>query len=761
MRIHTHAQRPRGIASLLAILFLAILGAFAVTMMSMTMKNTQMAYSQTGAERALMNAESGLRFMTWKFSTVTMPSTLIGVITDAQAKTLWPTVITNIKSDLTTNMPTVPKDNTDADGTASSTTLHIGPVACGNDIKFDVYAKPSPDYPTSSQVIQIKAIGQYGSGTNQNKRVMTMNCLMQKNLRYGVVAKIPIQLGKNTLVEGDVYYAAANSKGATVPPVLSVSDFRYTSGTTSDALTTKIQTFQTFLANTSNYNGVDNRVRPTDPAWPTLIAAGYSDYNGDGYIDEYDIALKYFDSSGDHRISQSEFSSAAPNDPNLFYVIDKSLGKPWASTDTPRQGYDDGYVDGLDPYAKVKGTIRIWDSKSALASRIAPAFSGGIPDAMQGVLASADGYTPAVLYEQNSTTDPAVTMTPSSFSMGPFLALAGTNAGSNSTPSATPSATVTTPTTARMYANTTVPISGTKSINTGILKSNALVTSWTSNSSTIASTSGSGSSTVVLKVTENVPYGSTSPRSTVTRPVVTGINFKNCVIPRGTNALFVNCTFDGVTFVDGAYNLTQDTAGYSNGNNLRFEGCTFTGPLVQGDALNTGSYKAVCPTNYTDYTNSWEFTGATTIDLRATTEGGIGSLDGTVDSADLAAIKEQATIMAPQTNIEMGSYTNPASAQCSFQGIVVAGCFDVRGTANIDGTIIVPATAAGNVTLGYFGADDNSTNQGQPDPTLKNSGFGSYGRIYIRFNPFRTLPDGINLAMAILPDISSRHEVPQ
>ena len=49
---------------------------------------------------------------------------------------------------------------------------------------------------------------------------------------------------------------------------------------------------------------------------------------------------------------------------------------------------------------------------------------------------------------------------------------------------------------------------------------------------------------------------------------------------------------------------------------------------------------------------------------------------------------------------------------------------------------------AGNTTLGYFGPSDSDTNPGaMPE--------GGYGRLNIRYNPTRTLPDGINLAIEI------------
>jgi hypothetical protein len=161
------------------------------------------------------------------------------------------------------------------------------------------------------------------------------------------------------------------------------------------------------------------------------------------------------------------------------------------------------------------------------------------------------------------------------------------------------------------------------------------------------------------------------------------------------------------------------TQGSKNGNNLRFHNCTFKGPVA-------GNYS----TAYTHFANSWEFTGATLFD---------NQVDQTV------------TILSPQVNIEMGSFTNPEAAPSTLIGVVVAGNIDIRGTSIVDGSIIVTGDGAGNTTLGYFGASDSDTN---PSALPE----GGYGRLSIRYNPNRALPDGINVAIDITPDPTTYSE---
>jgi hypothetical protein len=84
-------------------------------------------------------------------------------------------------------------------------------------------------------------------------------------------------------------------------------------------------------------------------------------------------------------------------------------------------------------------------------------------------------------------------------------------------------------------------------------------------------------------------------------------------------------------------------------------------------------------------------------------------------------------------------------------GVVVAGNIDIRGTSIVDGSIINTGDGAGNITLGYFGPRDDQTNpSAMPE--------GGYGRLNVRYNPNRALPDGINIAVEVVPTAGSYRE---
>src|SRR5204863_8709055 len=93
--------------------------------------------------------------------------------------------------------------------------------------------------------------------------------------------------------------------------------------------------------------------------------------------------------------------------------------------------------------------------------------------------------------------------------------------------------------------------------------------------------------------------------------------------------------------------------------------------------------------------NTMQFTGSTMFDNQA---------------------DQSATIVAPQTNIEMGSFTDPSHAPSTLTGVVVAGNLDIRGTCIVDGSIIITGDGAGNTTNGWFGPRDDQTDVTTPMP---------------------------------------------
>ncbi len=673
----------RGVVAMIAMLFLMLLSTLAVAMYSLSTLNTQSSYNLSDLQRARATAESGMRWFSYRLQHMQRPKTRVGNITSAIAANLWVPLTTAVSNDLA-NQALTPERGVTVSGDLLTTSSISVDETKG---RFFITMQQHPLVPgdlLDARYVRITSTGTYGKAT----RSISMEFKIDKKVKFAVLGRVEVQLGKNTLVEGNIGMLTPNK----YPPFISLSDFKHLT----PALDTKINNFESFLA--SNHTGLDGRISVNNAnEFQAATKAGYADVNGDGYIDEYDLFLKEFDKNGDHQITAMEFTQPNTNtqyDPNLLSAID-NLGGPLNPTDPVRAGYQDGTISNNDAYAKIKGQVLLATSSSAWASNLASQgqslnsmFAGPIVPPSPNLAPVQFGVDPNSLF----------TLDPANFDTSSFAAKVGPNAGPSS------------------VTATTVQ--------------NAVLSTAMANGGTLV---------------EHTPAGSTSWQATYQRPVYKNMNFVNCKIPKGLNALFSNCTFSGVTFVDMTTNITNsggstvtdpgsgmawsqrmksgsfsnnttltaaNSYGYTDGNNLHFDNCTINGPLA-----------STSPTAYTHFSNSWEFTGSSYFN----------------NVAD-----QTATIIAPQVNIEMGSYSAPSQAPSTLLGVVVVGNIDIRGTTLVDGSILVTGIGAGNTTLGYFGDSDGSS-----DPNSVPTG--GWGKINLRYNPNRPLPDGINVAVDVLP----------
>jgi len=738
MKTHFYPRsKRRGATALLAMLFLVLFATLSTAMYQMSTLNVEGADNFADNDRARASAESGLRWAAFRFIKMARPKTTTGNITAAVATTLWPGLRTAIINDFATNLTSSERTLIWDGTTLTSATMSTGTV----DGKFKLQFRQHPigiGDPYDARYIRVTSIGTYGS----TSKSVSMEFKIDKKVKFAIVGKVPIQIGRNTLVEGPIATTIPNfGKG---PPIYMLSDFKHLT----PALGSKIDAFNNFLQ--ANHNGYDNRinVNNVDEAGKA-VAAGYTDYSGDGFIDEYDLFLKEFDRDGDKKITKSEFTNPSTGklyDPDLFTAMD-TLGAPMFVGDPTRAGFQDGVIDNKDGYTKVRGQISLAVTANAWTSNLAPSGQT-IQNEIVGPIQSDTGaFDPAVKF--GITAADVFDLTPSDFDTSSFKSKTGPTNGPTSTGSVAGQYTITNKVLSAADATggaATVQVAtvGTTSFHVGdvVLKSDF-------DAANAARTSANKATTAlpVNTANEQTPYGSTSWQATYKRPVFKNVHFVNVEIPKGMNALFDGCTFDGVTYVDMTTNITNsggqtttnssdgmtwsqtmksgsfssntvlsttNSYGYDRGNNLRFNDCTINGPIASD-----------VPTAYTHFTNSWEFTGATKFN----------------NVAD-----QTATIVAPQTNIEMGSFTDPTQAPSTLVGVVVTGNIDIRGSSVVDGSIIVTGDGAGNTTQGWFGPSDSST-----DPTSAMPQ-GGWGHLNIRYNPNRALPDGINVAIDVLPD---------
>ena len=781
------SRRSRGVTALMAMLFLMLITTLSLAMFHIAANNVQTSANYADLARAQAAAESGLRWTAYRFATMQRPADLAGTITPAIASNMWNRA-DGMRERLVANLALV-RDQKNAPlgvvagGDSVTVTTPVQTDLPGatfrvvirqlNETDLTVPKRLSTDTPTGMVKADQRYVRVISTGFYRNAvRSVSMDFEIEKRAKFAVVGKVPIQIGRNTIVEGPIGMTTASK----YPPILLLSDFMHFH----DGLKTKIGSFNTYLRGNSvvngqtikNHNGFDNRISVNNaPEYQAATRAGYKDVNGDTFIDEYDLFVAQFDSNKDLKVDRGEFTNPATGklyDAALFATID-GMAPPQVNEDKngnsyfdndedtmlingkfdvekPRLGLDNGVLDSLDGYQKIAGPILLattanaWQNTLSSPKTVGEYFQGPIAPPETGLTPIKFGAGPQELIDLN----------PQNFEQAAenFRNKTGTGAGVSSKVVGRIENAVLAPTDAVTYSppHVTITNAGGTTFKVGDIVPKT--TFDTANAAAVAAGKAKATATATpTTINDKAPFESTAWQATYARPVFRNVAFKNVRIPKGINALFENCTFEGVTFVEvernvtnnsgsvstssgdgmqfaqrmkSGYSFSKDTPltatnsqGFVNGNNLRFNNCTFEGPI--------GSNYA---TAYTHFANSWEFTGSTMFNNK---------------------VDQTATLVAPQTNIEMGSFTDPNKAPSTLIGVVVAGNLDIRGTSIVDGSIIVTGDGAGNTTLGYFGASDGDTDTAAD--LTKNGG--SWGRLHIRYNPYRVMPDGINIAVVL------------
>jgi hypothetical protein len=273
-------------------------------------------------------------------------------------------------------------------------------------------------------------------------------------------------------------------------------------------------------------------------------------------------------------------------------------------------------------------------------------------------------------------------------------------------------------------------------------------------------------------VNEQVPYGAANPYEYYDRDVYDGKVFDNVRIPKGTNALFRNCTFVGVTFIDTAKDNADINFNYAGmqeadgtlkhpnrfatvsgaqltdtkpvANNIRFDNCTFNGSVVTES-----------PDEFTHVRNKLTFTGTTRFILQSPL------------TDEEIKIFSRSTLLAPHFSVEMGTFIAPEDdlETLELTGTIVTGVLDMRGQVKIVGTLLTtfePISDTGpvlgdtspqfNTTLGYF---TSASGDLEADEDIPNTGLGV---IQIRYDPSVPLPDGILGNIDITPFMATYRE---
>ncbi len=662
------------------------------------------------------------------------------------------------------------------------------PLANGTDVRVIVTGYSSIG--TTGSTYGYRA----AAGSQQSRpvtRTIQQDYRIVKRPAHAMLSPSRIMIGKNVMINGNLGARYDDVDQNNGHPITMRSDF-FGLDPALDARLDRL--FQALAA--GDVDG-DNRLRVGHAAESAAIPSGSEDLDGDGqpdnafddvtsdgFVDEFDVFIKFYDANGDGKVtlsaaltagtpaqgSASEFTgdddlallmdSAYPdrNRNGVSGFIDSNNNGRWDPGETildvdPRNGsfadrvlgWRDGVIDRKDQYAKLRGRLVFRSTESAWAA----ANDGSYDDQLRGPMRPLNRGESATEFGADDDELPAITADSFTNSANPLRAAAD----------------------GQPFASQVATQLG---IGPGQLatytEANTDATQprfWRSDLDDTYVFGRTG-----RHIYEKMPFNSPAYADYYYRPRYENMTFRDVEIPMGTNALFINCTFVGVTYVrsytdnshanwsnygkltwstadnrpvastdpldksdflryttgqitDGPANYEEfpdppvingvtvtgaarNTKAYSN--NIRFHDCLFVGSLISDT-----------PQQYTHIRNKFQFTGGTRFSNEHPEEPDDPQLNPEAD--DLEHI-ETTSLMAPNYSVDIGSFNSPtdtfqggpAGQNVQLSGTIVAGVLDARGNTTIDGALMLTfAPVLGEGPLQFMGqavgnpADFNST----------------------------------------------------
>ena len=404
------------------------------------------------------------------------------------------------------------------------------------------------------------------------RRTISRDYRIVKSVDQAIISPSRIMIGKNVLVEGNLGARYEDVEYNNGDPLILKSDFVGIDA----GLDVKLQLLFDALA-AADVDG-DNRLRVGHPVEGAAVPAdqdfdgdttpdgAFNDATQDGYVDEFDVFVRHYDGNGDGRVTMSAaliagtpagLAGAAPEftaDEDLALLIDSAHPDRnrngvfgWddvdndtfydPETETPLDfddfnsvnadvelGWRDGYIDVMDQYAKVSGRVMF-----SVAEADWIAEQGDYDLKLNGPIDPATGEAPITF---NATEDEVPLITVDSFATtesnlqaaadgDPFWDQVATQLGASLVD-------LETWTIAQNGAGADDP--------------------WFQAVWADGDLDGFPDNAVDAYY-EKAPFNSPAFADWYYRPVFKNMVFRNVQIPMGTNALFDDCTFVGVTFV--------------------------------------------------------------------------------------------------------------------------------------------------------------------------------------------------------------------
>jgi hypothetical protein len=432
-------------------------------------------------------------------------------------------------------------------------------------------------------------------------RRITQDFSMIKRVNSAVLSPSKIMIGKNVLVQGDLGATYTDVSQAFGDPLIVKSDFFGMDPGLDAELTKLFNALATYDVNKDNRLQVGHPIE--GPGIPDYSDLGYTgaacDVTGDGYVDEFDVFIMYYDHNHDGKVVLSAAATAGtpaqgltpefvgpgglPIDDDLAILIDSShpdrnRNGIYSYTDLNHNGrYDpgeplddrievdpstvpaslqsyivnlgghtyiyadqalgfrDGVIDKRDQYAKISGKVVFRTTDSAWV-----AAQGNYMARLRGPI------------------DPSPGQAPMTFGVG---ATSGSGV-----PDVTNASFTNSETALRADANGQ---SFDQQVSTNLGISVGQLASWTTANNSSDPTaphytplSGDANHDGLpdnwqTAYFEKMPFNAPSYYDYYYRPVYENMIFHDVQIPQGNNGLFKNCQFIGVTYVRSSANNTH------------------------------------------------------------------------------------------------------------------------------------------------------------------------------------------------------------
>ena len=410
------------------------------------------------------------------------------------------------------------------------------------------------------------------------RRTITRDFRVIKSVEQAIISHAKILIGKNVQIEGEMGARFDEVEFANGDPIVMRSDFFGLD----PLLDTKITEFWAAIGLSDVDN--DSRLRVGHPIEGAAIPVdqdfdndgtldgAFVDATGDGYLDEMDIFIRHYDTNADGRVtlsadlilgtragldaSEPEFVGAGGtaidedlallidsglpdrNDNGIYGFVDTNNNRVYEPVDEDPADYDqihavfadqelgwrDGYIDAMDRYAKVRGGLVFKVTASDWE-----AGQGPINERLRGPIVPGDGDS-ALVFGADNLTLPDIGSSSFSDTENALIAAADGDQFWQQV--------------AILLGTDVASLSAwTLPMNPADPDDPHFFPVWED-----ADFDGLPDNSAWAYF-EKSPFNSPSYSDVYWRPVFENMVFRNVQIPVGLNALFVNCTFVGSTYV--------------------------------------------------------------------------------------------------------------------------------------------------------------------------------------------------------------------